>query len=206
MSSSNQVKSRRRTFSEDSSKLKIDKIDCGGILKKSLSSTLNQNIISKNDLVNESYDSLEDLNKEIEKLALYNNAMTMSSRFYCDIFSRQSIGSSPSEIDLDDERQINFLSTIPDDNGCDIIQLIPKKPTATTVNPNTIYQPCTNIQKIFKSSCSAFRDISEIKIIKSETDRELESGNDNVEEKKEITAAVDIATGDDDKSSSSQVQ
>jgi hypothetical protein len=140
-----------------------------------VSSTLNQNIISKNDLVNESYDSLEDLNQEIEKLALYNNAMTMSSRFYCDIFSRQSMGSDASP-DLDDER-INFLSTIPDDNGCEIIQLIPKKPAAATVAPTPIYQPCTNIQKLFKSSCSAFRDISEIKIIKPQTELEGEQLN-----------------------------
>lgn len=131
--------------------------------------------ISKNDLSTESYDdSLEDL---------FNNAITMplkvanSRHYYCDIFSRQSIGSSEggnsSSPDIDDEC-INFLASIP--KGCEIIQLIPKKPTA--VIPNVIYQPeCTNIQKLLKSSCSAFRDISEInKMTKSQTDNDDENG------------------------------
>lgn len=92
--------------------------------------------------------------------------------YYCDIFSRQSVGSeegNSSSPDIDDEC-INFLASIP--HGCEIIQLIPKKPTA--VIPNAMFQPeCTNIQKLFKSSCSAFRDISDInKTIKSQTDND----------------------------------
>lgn len=154
--------------------------------------------ISKNDLSTGSYDdSLEDL---------FNNAMTMplkvanSRHYYCDIFSRQSVGSSEggnsSSPDIDDEC-INFLASIPKHDGCEIIQLIPKKPTA--VIPNAMYQPeCTNIQKLLKSSCSAFRYISEInKITKSQTD------NDEDGEKKE--GDVDRKEVVDGASSSSHV-
>lgn len=116
-----------------------------------------------------------------------------NSRYYCDIFSRQSIGSEDanSSPEMDDVERIKFLASIPD-NGCEIIQLIPKKPN---VIPNAMYQPCTNHLKILKSSCSAFRDISEIKIVKSpQTDSE---------EQERITRDKD---GDDDESSSSQAQ
>lgn len=136
--------------------------------------------ISKTDLfAPESYDdSLEDL---------FNNAMTMplkvanTRHYYCDIFSRQSVGSeegNTSSPELDE--CINFLASIP--HGCEIIQLIPKKPT---VIPNAIYQPeCTNIHKILKSSCSAFRDISEIKLTKkSQTDND--DDGDRIEKREE---------------------
>ncbi|CAG9806390.1 unnamed protein product [Chironomus riparius] len=186
MSSSNATKSRRRTYSEDSHKQLIVKSDeVVGALKKSLSSTL-ELPISKNDLSTGSYDdSLEDL---------FNNAMTLkvanTRHYYCDIFSRQSVGSeegNSSSPDIDDEC-INFLASIP--NGCEIIQLIPKKPTA--VIPNAMYQPdCTNIQnmRILKSSCSAFRDISEInKITKSQTDNDdnEDDGKKEEVERKEV--------------------
>ncbi|XP_070493787.1 uncharacterized protein [Chironomus tepperi] len=191
MSSSNATKSRRRTFSEDSHKLIVKSDEVVGALKKSLSSTL-ELPISKNDLSTGSYDdSLEDL---------FNNAMTMplkvanTRHYYCDIFSRQSVGSeegNSSSPDIDDEC-INFLASIP--HGCEIIQLIPKKPTA--VIPNAMYQPeCTNIQKILKSSCSAFRDISEInKITKSQTDNDDDVDDNGKKEEDERKETVDGAS------------
>jgi hypothetical protein len=141
-----------------------------------VSSTLELPISKNNLTATEGYDdSLEDL---------FNNAMTMplkhvanSRHYYCDIFSRQSIGSeegNSSSPDIDDEC-INFLASIP--HGCEIIQLIPKKPTA--VIPNAMYQPeCTNTQKLLKSSCSAFRVISERKETVSEGDDRKETVDD----------------------------
>lgn len=155
-----------------------------------MSSTLNHNqnngsnfISSKNDL--EYFNSLEDLNKEIEKLSLLNNSESTTSRFYSNIFSRQSIESDAnSSPEIDDEPlAVNFLSCcIPENHGCKIIQ--PKKGTiASTIIPNQeIYQPCTNIQKILKSSCSAFREMSEIKIVKSQTDDDNDGDNVNYQE------------------------
>lgn len=163
-----------------------------------VSSTLELPISSSKKTAEGYDDSLEDL---------FNNALTMplkvanTRHYYCDIFSRQSIGSedgNSSSPDIDDDC-INFLASVP--NGCEIIQLIPKKPSA--VIPDAMYQPeCTNIQKILKSSCSAFRDISEIKIVnkKSQTDNDKIDDNENDQnrmEKEEINV--------DDGSSSSHV-
>lgn len=119
---------------------------------------------------NVGYDSsLEDLNRELEKLCPLNEDIISNSRYYCDIFSRQSIESGEnSSPDLDDENRIRFSVDIPD-TGCEII--VPKKSTPAPITA-TIYQhPCTNVP-FLKSSCSAFRDISEIKILQSSLSEE----------------------------------
>lgn len=105
------------------------------------------------------YDSsLEDLNRELEKLCPLNEDIisnVANSRYYCDIFSRQSIESGDnSSPDLDDETRVRFVVDIPD-SGCEII--VPKRPTPA-IPVNTTYQPCTNVQ-ILKSSRSAFCDM-----------------------------------------------
>lgn len=126
-----------------------------------------------NDLTHFGYDSsLEDLNRELEKFCPYNESLMSSvanSRHYCDIFSRQSIesGENSSPEFFDDEDRVNFQA-IPD-TGCEII--VPKRPSAAIPSTATNYQPCTNVQ-ILKSSCSAFRDIAEMKILRSLSDEE----------------------------------
>lgn len=105
------------------------------------------------------YDSsLEDLNRELEKLCPLNEDIVSNvanSRYYCDIFSRQSIESGDnSSPDFDDENRIRFVVDIPD-SGCEII--VPKRPTPA-IPVNATYQPCTNVQ-ILKSSRSAFCDM-----------------------------------------------
>lgn len=119
--------------------------------------------------------SLEDLNRELETFQLchshqFTDDIIHSSR-YCDIFSRQSIESGEtSSPDLDDEEnRIRFVVDIPE-TGCELI--VPKRPTAA-IPLNAIYQPCTNVQ-ILKSSCSAFRDISEMKSLQSSSQTEAE--------------------------------
>lgn len=105
------------------------------------------------------YDSsLEDLNRELEKLCPLNDDIisnVANSRYYCDIFSRQSIESGDnSSPDFDDENRVRFVVDIPD-SGCEII--VPKRPTPA-IPVNATYQPCTNVQ-ILKSSRSAFCDM-----------------------------------------------
>jgi len=173
MTSTNLTKkaNRRRTFSLEESKLQQKCED--GTLKKSLSSSLKiptLSGISNRDLTHDgdNFDSLEDLNKEIENLCpLYTNAllphqMKIANSRYCDIFSRQSMESTDENSSPDDEERIKFLATIPQ-YGCEVLQLIPKKPVISKEH-NTTYQPCTNtIIQLKQSSFSAFRDMSEIK-------------------------------------------
>lgn len=120
------------------------------------------------DLTNgDNMDSLEDLNKEIERLCPFNNANFLhpndikfaNSRF-CDIFSRQSMESDDNS-SPDGEERIDFLATIPQ-TGCEILQLVPKKPVVTAAN-NKMYQPCTNsIVQLKQSSFSAFNSLREL--------------------------------------------
>jgi hypothetical protein len=117
-------------------------------------------------------DSLEDLNKEIEKFCpftsnfIHPHDMKLANSRYCDIFSRQSMESDDNDNSSpDDEERINFLATIPQ-AGCEILQLVPKKPVVTTDNNKTMYQPCTNtIVQLKQSSCSAFRELSEFRSV-----------------------------------------
>jgi hypothetical protein len=96
-----------------------------------------------------------------------------NSRYYCDIFSRQSIESGEtSSPDFDDENRVNFQADIPDVAGCEII--VPKRPSAAIPINASNYQPCTNVQ-ILKSSCSAFRDIAEMKILRSMSEEETKA-------------------------------
>jgi hypothetical protein len=137
--------------------------------------------------------SLEDLNRELEKLchhSQFKDDIIHNSRYYCDIFSRQSIESGEaSSPELDDEvNRIRFVVDIPE-SGCELI--VPKRPTAIPLN--AIYQPCTNVQ-ILKSSCSAFRDISEMKILQSSSQTEAE---DNASASSS-TAIAEEATNKDD--------
>lgn len=123
---------------------------------------------------NVGYDSsLEDLNHELEKLCPLNEDIINNvdnSRYYCDIFSRQSIESGEnSSPDLDDENRIQFVVDIPDSSGCEII--VPKRPNPAIPINATYHQPCTNVQ-ILKSSCSAFCDM---KILQSSFMEEVES-------------------------------
>lgn len=134
--------------------------------------------ISKtDDLTNgDNLDSLEDLNKEIEKLCPFNNTNFLhpndikfaNSRF-CDIFSRQSMESDDNDNSSpDDEDRIDFLA-IPQQSGCDILQLVPKKPVVTTAH--TMYQPCTNsIVQLKQSSFSAFNSLRELSTNPTATD------------------------------------
>jgi hypothetical protein len=85
------------------------------------------------------------------------------SRFYCDIFSRQSHKIenefSEDEHSASDEC-LNFFSNIPE-NDCEIIKkLLPKKPNVSNQQSDeTLYTPSNtfNIQNL-KSSCSAFHE------------------------------------------------
>lgn len=139
-----------------------------------MSSTLKISGISAanaGDLTNgDNLDSLEDLNKEIERLCPFNNTSFLhhpndikfaNSRF-CDIFSRQSMESDDNDNSSpDDEDRIDFLATIPQ-AGCEILQLVPKKPVVTMAN-NKMYQPCTNsIVQLKQSSFSAFNSLREL--------------------------------------------
>lgn len=130
-----------------------------------------------NDLTHIGYDSsLEDLNRELERFCPYNESLmsnVANSRHYCDIFSRQSIesGDDHSSPDFDDENRVNFQADIPD-TGCEII--VPKRPSVAIPINASNYQPCTNVQ-ILKSSCSAFRDIAEMKILRSMSDEEAKA-------------------------------
>lgn len=143
------------------------------------------------------YDSsLEDLNRELEKFCPYNESLmsnVANSRYYCDIFSRQSIESGETS-SPDDENRVNFQADIPDVAGCEII--VPKRPSAAIPVIASNYQPCTNVQ-ILKSSYSAFRDIAEMK-------RHLRSMSE--EETKTMPSTSKIAEkekeGDDDNASS----
>lgn len=125
--------------------------------------------ISNCDLTNDgdNFDSLEDLNKEIENLCPFNanallpHQLKIANSRYCDIFSRQSMESDENS-SPDDEERIKFLATIPQ-YGCEVLQLVPKKPVISTEH-NAMYQPCTNTTiQLKQSSFSAFRDMSEIK-------------------------------------------
>lgn len=145
--------------------------------------------ISNCDLTNngDNFDSLEDLNKELENLCPFNNASALlphqlkiaNSRF-CDIFSRQSMESDENS-SPDDEERIKFLATIPQ-TGCDVLQLVPKKPVVSSEHSinATMYQPCTNtIVQLKQSSFSAFRDMSEIKKQASYDEKEGAGGGDD---------------------------
>ena len=125
--------------------------------------------ISNHDLTHDgdNFDSLEDLNKELENLcplyttALLPHQLKIANSRYCDIFSRQSMESTDENSSPDDEERIKFL-TIPQ-YGCEVLQLVPKKPVISTEH-SEMYQPCTNtIIQLKQSSFSAFRDMSEIK-------------------------------------------
>ena len=127
--------------------------------------------ISNCDLTNDgdNFDSLEDLNKEIEKLCPFNasallpHQLKIANSRYCDIFSRQSMESDENS-SPDNEERINFLATIPH-SGCEVVQLVPKKPVISSEHNNAMYhKPCTNtIIQLKQSSFSAFRDMSEMK-------------------------------------------
>jgi hypothetical protein len=131
--------------------------------------------ISNCDLTHDgdNFDSLEDLNKEIENLCPFNatsallpHQLKLANSRYCDIFSRQSMESDENS-SPDDEERINFLATIPQ-SGCDVLQLVPKKPVMSSEH-NAMYQPCTNtIIQLKQSSFSAFRDMSEMKNFKQQ--------------------------------------
>lgn len=126
--------------------------------------------ISNCDLTHDgdNFDSLEDLNKEIENLCPFNatallpHQLKVANSRFCDIFSRQSMESDENS-SPDDEGRINFLATIPQ-TGCDVLQLVPKKPVVSSEHNNAMYQPCTNtIIQLKPSSYSAFRDMSEMR-------------------------------------------
>lgn len=130
------------------------------------------------DLTNgDNLDSLEDLNKEIERLCPFNNTNFLhpndikfaNSRF-CDIFSRQSMESDDNDNSSpDDEERIEFLATIPSDISRPL-QLVPKKPVVTTA-VNKMYQPCTNsIVQLKQSSFSAFNSLRELSTISTTVD------------------------------------
>lgn len=149
---------------------------------------------------NVGYDSsLDDLNCELEKLFPLNEDIISNSRYYCDIFSRQSIdenrssgeNSSP---DLDDENRIHFSVDIPN-SGCEII--VPKSTPAASGSTRIYQHPCTNVP-FLKSSCSAFRDISEIKILQS-------SLSDEEENVSGITKIPSKADDDDDDENASSL-
>lgn len=118
----------------------------------------------------EKFDSLEDLNKEIENLCPFNltllpHQQKVANSRYCDIFSRQSMESDDHSSPDDDER-VKFQATI-SKSGCEVVQLVPKKLTAST-DQNVMYQPSTNtIIQLKQSTFSAFRDMSEIKASRS---------------------------------------
>lgn len=147
-------------------------------------------------------DSLEDLNKEIEKFCPFNtnhfihpHDMKLANSRYCDIFSRQSMESDDNDNSSpDDEERINFLATIPQ-TGCEILQLVPKKPVITTDNNKTMYQPCTNtIVQLKQSSCSAFRELSEFRNVV--TFDEACGGVEEEEEVEEATSTSQIISSD----------
>lgn len=95
----------------------------------------------------------------------------------------------------DDEERIKFLATIPNESGCEVLQLVPKKPVACSPESNKMYQPCTNtIIQLKQSSFSAFRDMSEMKNLKHDKERVVDEGKDD-------DGAAAVAT-----SSSSQVK
>lgn len=96
----------------------------------------------------------------------------------------------------DDEGRINFLATIPQ-TGCDVLQLVPKKPVISSEHNNAMYQPCTNtIIQLKQSSFSAFRDMSEMKNPKQHTpDVDDDKGGDEIGE----------GDDDDNNAASSQV-
>lgn len=149
------------------------------------------------DLTHVGYDSsLEDLNRELEKFCPYNESLmsnVANSRFYCDIFSRQSIESGEnSSPDFDDENRVNFQADIPD-TGCEII--VPKRPSAAIPTTAANYQPCTNVQ-ILKSSCSAFRDIAEMKVLRSMSEEEQKAvvaSTSKTDEKEDSDVASSLA-------------
>lgn len=136
-------------------------------------------------------DSLEDLNKELENLcplyttALLPHQMKIANSRYCDIFSRQSMESTDeNNSSPDDEERIKFLATIPQ-SGCDVLQLVPKKPVIST--EHSMYQPCTNtIIQLKQSSFSAFRDMSEMKNPRQQSsaeEKEFDAVDDNDDDK-----------------------
>lgn len=149
----------------------------------------------------DNFDSLEDLNKEIENLCPFNasallpHQLKVANSRYCDIFSRQSMESDENS-SPDDEERIKFLATIPQ-SDCDVLQLVPKKPVASTEH-NAMYQPCTNtIIQLKQSSFSAFRDMSEMKTLRvqpSVEDKKTDDG-DNVAA---ASAASSQASGQED--------
>ncbi|CRK94757.1 CLUMA_CG008251, isoform A [Clunio marinus] len=173
MTTTNLIKTnRRRTFSLEDSKLNQNFED--GTLRKSLSSSIKiptLSGISNRDLTHDgdNFDSMEDLNKEIENLCPFNTSALLPHQLklvnsrYCDIFSRQSIESDENPEDnssTDDEERIKFLA-IPQ-SGCDVIQLVPKKPVISS-DHNAMYQPCTNtIVQLKQSSYSAFREMKQM--------------------------------------------
>lgn len=144
--------------------------------------------ISNCDLTNDgdNFDSLEDLNKEIENLCPFNtnallpHQLKIANSRYCDIFSRQSMESDENS-SPDDEERIKFLATIPQ-YGCEVLQLVPKKPVISS-DHNAMYQPCSNTTiQLKQSSFSAFRDMSEMKYPKlqlSDIDNKNVSNDDN---------------------------
>lgn len=142
--------------------------------------------ISNCDLTNDgdNFDSMEDLNKEIENLCPFNtnallpHQLKIANSRYCDIFSRQSMESDENS-SPDDEERIKFLATIPQ-YGCEVLQLVPKKPVMSAEH-NEMYQPCSNTTiQLKQSSFSAFRDMSEIKNPKQQADIDNKSVVDDV--------------------------
>lgn len=98
----------------------------------------------------------------------------------------------------DDEERIKFLATIPHDSGCEVLQLVPKKPVVSSLETNAMYQPCTNtIIQLKQSSFSAFRDMSEMKNPKHDKESVVAEGENDA------AAAAAVATSS---SSSSQDQ
>lgn len=152
----------------------------------------------------DNFDSLEDLNKEIENLCPFNasallpHQLKVANSRYCDIFSRQSLESDENS-SPDDEERIKFLATIPQ-SGCDVLQLIPKKLVASTEH-NATYQPCTNtIIQLKQSSFSAFRDMSEMKTprVHSEEDKKTDDDKKDDDNVAAASAASSQASGQED--------
>lgn len=80
----------------------------------------------------------------------------------------------------DDEERINFLATIPHESGCEVLQLVPKKPVVSSSETNAMYQPCTNtIIQLKQSSFSAFRDMSEMKYPRHDKECVVEDEDDD---------------------------
>ena len=150
--------------------------------------------------------SLDDLNREVQNFCPYDdesngNNLEVSEKVvrptYCDIFSRKPIqygdSSSPG---FDDENRLNFRAGLPD-SDCELI--LPKRPSKIVI-PIPKYHPNANVQ-ISKSSCSAFRDISQRS--KSEDDSKSKTAtaiNPSTSKSKSVEEKADEANGNDEKS------